>query len=89
MRRNEFNRLLEQTFADEPIFDLAASQSTYPDGRREFFQQDGQSHYSLIAGYTDDGGHLNAVGRRHVAADFVHAVADALRVRNAEALAAG
>jgi hypothetical protein len=81
IQRNEFNRMLKETFAGDPIFDLAASQSTYPDGTRELFKKDGVIYYSLIAEYTDDGGHLNAVGRTRVAADFVHAIAAALQSR--------
>jgi hypothetical protein len=88
MRRNEFNRMLEETFLGDPIFDLAASQSTYPDGTREYFTKDGETYYSLIAEYTNDGGHLNAIGRTRVAADFVHAIAVAVEARGSKSVAA-
>jgi len=78
VRRGEFNRLLQERYAGDPIFDLAASMSTYPDGRRESFRVDGAVYYALVPEFTDDGGHLNAVGRTHVAAGFVHAIARAL-----------
>lgn len=81
VRRSEFNRLLQERDPGDPVFDLAASMSTYPDGSRESFKMDGVLYYSLAPAYTDDGGHLNAVGRTHVAAAFVHAIADALRGR--------
>ncbi len=58
--RNEFNRRLRERYSADPIFDLAAVMSTYPDGRRESFRSDGVSHDSLVPAYTDDGGHLNA-----------------------------
>lgn len=76
--RNEFNRLLRETFAHEPIYDLAAVESTYPDGRRETFSYKGKRYESLIGGYTDDGGHLNATGRSRAAAAFVRILADAV-----------
>ncbi|MFA7386774.1 MAG: hypothetical protein WCZ87_03850, partial [Thiohalobacteraceae bacterium] len=41
IKRNQFNDLLREAYAEDPIFDLAASESTYPDGRRETFDYDG------------------------------------------------
>jgi hypothetical protein len=77
-RRTEFNRLLKGGYAADPVFDLAASMSTWPDGRRESFRMNGTDFQALVPAYTDDGGHLNAVGRTHVAAAFVRAIAAAL-----------
>jgi len=79
IKRNEFNELLRFTYWGDPIFDLAASESTYPDGRRESFQKDGKTYHSLIGLYTDDGGHLNQTGQLKVAADFLHSIAAAIR----------
>ena len=77
--RNEFNRRLKERYAGDPIFDLAAVMSTYPDGRRESFRMDGVVYYSLVPAYTDDGGHLNRVGRTYAAAEFVRSIAAAIR----------
>lgn len=82
LKRHAFNEKLRSVYAGEPMFDLAASESTYPDGSRESFDYQGQTGYGLIGAYTDDGGHLNALGRKHVAADFAHSVAQAVRARN-------
>lgn len=82
IKRHEFNELLRGAYAGDPIFDLAASESTYPDGRRESFTMNGRTYYSLIGAYTHDGGHLNELGRQHVAADFVRSIAAALRARS-------
>lgn len=79
--RGEFNRLLRERYAADPIFDLAAVMSTYPDGRRETFTLDGKTYESLVPAYTDDGGHLNAVGATYGAAGFVQSVAAALALR--------
>ncbi len=79
VRRNEFNRRLREQFADDPIFDLAAAMSTLPDGRRESFRVSGAGFDSLVPAYTNDGGHLNEVGRTHVAAAFVQSIAEGLR----------
>ena len=82
VKRHEFNERLRAAYAGEPIFDLAASESTYPDGRRETFVLNGKTYYSLIGAYTHDGGHLNELGRQHVAADFIRSIAAALRARS-------
>ena len=72
MKRNEFNRMLRDRYeGKEPVFDLAAAESTYPDGRRSTFLRNGRIYYSLVPEYTDDGGHLNAVGRKRIAEQFL------------------
>lgn len=79
IKRCEFNERLRNTYADDPLFDLAASESTYPDGNREIFTYQGKTCYGLIGAYTLDGGHLNELGRKYVAADFVHSIAAVIR----------
>lgn len=81
LKRHAFNEKLRSVYTSDPIFDLAASESTYPDGRRESFKYDGQTGYALIGAYTYDGGHLNEAGRKHVAADFLHSLAQIVRAR--------
>ena len=77
VKRNEFNRLVRERYAADSIFDLAAIMSTYPDGRRETFTWGDQVYYSLVPGYTYDGGHLNEVGRSYAAAGLVRSIAAA------------
>ncbi|MES9993344.1 MAG: hypothetical protein ABW098_15450 [Candidatus Thiodiazotropha sp.] len=79
IKRNEFNNLLKTTYSDDPVIDIAESESTYPDGSREFFISDGQTYYALIPGYTYDGGHLNEQGQIQVAKTFVHEMAEIIR----------
>jgi hypothetical protein len=74
-KRNQFNRLLLETYSNAPVVDIARSQSTYPNGRRESFNMDGEKYYALIGEYTSDGGHLNEFGRHQVAQAFVHNLA--------------
>jgi hypothetical protein len=78
-RRNEFNALLRTRYAGEPMFDLAAVEATRPDGRRQTFRLAGRTLDALVPAYTDDGGHLNEVGRVRAAAGLVHTLAQALR----------
>lgn len=85
LKRHAFNEKLRDVYAGEPMFDLEASESTYPDGSRESFKYDGKTGYSLIGAYTDDGGHLNALGRKYVAADFIRSIAAAVRAQRAPA----
>jgi hypothetical protein len=62
--RNEFNDLMRAEYGGkEPIFDLAAIESTLPDASRMSVRQ-GDRVYAMVPAYTTDGGHLNEVGRR-------------------------
>lgn len=66
--RNDFNELLKNTYGGKAaVFDLAAIEATYPNGRQEVFHRNGKSYFSLVPDYTNDGGHLNELGRKVVA----------------------
>ncbi len=78
-RREEYNNLLRNQYAESTVFDLAKTESTYPDGRREFVKIDGQENYSLINAYTDDGAHLNKMGRKIMAIELIKTLATALQ----------
>jgi hypothetical protein len=68
VKRNEFNELLMKEYAGrEPVFDLAASEATYPDGKQASFQWKDKRYYSMVPAYSKDGGHLNETGRIVVA----------------------
>ena len=82
IKRNEFNNLILETYKNEPIFDLARVESTYPEGKRESFKNNGKTYYSLISDYTYDGGHLNEYGRQLVAKEFIHTLARVIRTAN-------
>jgi hypothetical protein len=83
-RRSAFNALLRRAYAGEPMLDLARLESTRPDGSRTFVMSGRDTVYVLAPELTDDGGHLNATGRRIAAAEFANVVAAASR---SEALA--
>jgi lysophospholipase L1-like esterase len=57
--RRQFNDKIKEVFQNDPIFDLAAIEARYAED------------YSLSKNLTDDGGHLNELGRRLVASEFV------------------
>jgi len=64
IKRNEFNSLLIDKYKNiDPIYDLAKAESTLPDGERVTFRHKGSEYFSLAGQYTDDGGHLNKLGR--------------------------
>ena len=81
LRRAEFNALLMKHYAGEPIFDLARVESTFPDGARNAFRYAGKTVYSLVPGYSSDGGHLNADGRRRAARELIRILSDVARHR--------
>jgi hypothetical protein len=67
INRNRLNGMLRKEYdGKEPFFDLAMIESTYPNGRRASFTKDGKVYYCMVPVYTDDGGHLNEIGRNHL-----------------------
>jgi hypothetical protein len=70
--RERFNDLMRSAYlGKEPLFDLAAIESTRPDGRRETIRSGERSGHALVAAYTTDNAHLNEVGRRRVAEELL------------------
>lgn len=69
-RRCTFNAALKARFAGEPLFDLAAVESTRPDGATVRTRWAGQTVHGLADVYSRDGGHLNEQGRRVAARAF-------------------
>ena len=66
--RERYNDLLRAAYRGrEPVFDLAALESTRPDGTREAIRTWNRSGYALVPAYTTDNSHLNELGERRVA----------------------
>jgi len=65
--RARYNELLRERFSGkEPLFDLALYETLGPDGLQHSSLWRGHEVPVLVQSYTDDGGHLNVLGRRHV-----------------------
>lgn len=64
--RGRFNDLLRQTYGPDQLFDLAAVESTAPDGT---------TAATLYRGYSSDGAHLNASGSSAAAVEFLRLLA--------------
>jgi hypothetical protein len=75
IRRAQYNEALRTRYAGEPLFDLAAAESTLPGGERQTFDYNGATGYALAEEYTTDGGHLNAHGQVAVARELVRVLA--------------
>lgn len=72
IKRDEFNRMLKREYqGKEPVFDLAAAESTLPDGTRTTFDSNGMTYPLLAKQYAQDSGHLNETGRKKVAQDLL------------------
>lgn len=83
MRRNEYNELLRKAYASvDPVFDLAQIESTATDGRRVTDDWKGQRIPVLAHEYSEDGGHLNALGRQRAARELVSKLAELASNRN-------
>lgn len=66
--RGELNdRIRKEYGGSDPIFDLAAIESTSPAGTPVTVPYKGKKYPSMYSGYTTDGGHLNNDGKRVVA----------------------
>lgn len=76
LRRQEYNTLLRKTYqGHEPIFDLARIESTAPDGTPDTVEWNGTAVPVMVPAYTNDGGHLNDVGKRRAARELVSVLA--------------
>jgi len=72
IKRNAFNDLIRQEYGGSGrLFDIARAESTYLDGNREIFEEDGERYEALVPNFTNDGGHLNEIGRKLVAAHLL------------------
>ncbi len=74
-RRERLNTMVRRAFADACRFDLAAAESTAPDGLRVRGSVEGDDYFSLHDGYASDLGHLTPEGSRQVAAAWLRSVA--------------
>jgi hypothetical protein len=88
LKRSTYNEKLRTAYAGEPIFDLAAMESTRPDGSREVFRYQDQEGYALWPGYTADGGHLNPLGKRVAARALIRVLAEAVKAAGTREAAA-
>lgn len=78
-RRAEYNQQLRQRFVAGDTFDIARIEATRPDGSVSSFTFGGDEIETMYGGYTHDGGHLTEAARRHMAAAFLHTLADSVR----------
>jgi hypothetical protein len=75
--RERLNELIRREYRGDRLLDLAAIESTAPDGSRSAGETSGRRYYSLYRGYAADPGHLNEAGAAIAAAHLLHLVADA------------
>ncbi|MEI6374669.1 MAG: hypothetical protein WCP26_12885 [Actinomycetes bacterium] len=79
VKRQRFNALMRTNYASTGrLFDLAALESTKPTGARVTGLYNGARYYAMFAGYSSDGGHLNAAGERRLADAFMRLIARAI-----------
>jgi len=77
IQRNRFNDLLRNAYKNNnTLYDLAAVESTYPNGQREIFTYKDEKFFALIKKYTYDGGHLNEVGSLLAAKELLKILVD-------------
>jgi hypothetical protein len=77
MMRRSFNELLRKTYSKtEPFFDLALIESLNTSGFGCYVLKRKEKVNVMASEYTEDGGHLNSLGRRKVAEQFLIILAE-------------
>lgn len=79
--RERLNALVRDAYADAHLFDLAAVESTRPDGSRVTGRHGGADYFALYDGYAADLGHLNPTGAEVAASAWLDVVDRAARGR--------
>jgi hypothetical protein len=76
IKRNEYNALIRKKYAHtRRLADVAAWESTYPDGKPHRVRLDGREYAELIPEYSYDGKHLNDYGQQVVAGRLLELLA--------------
>ena len=71
-RRMELSEMILKEYSGkEPVFDIAAKESTAPDGKKVLHAKGGRRLPALLPEYTYDCGHLNMAGRKRVASQLL------------------
>ncbi len=70
VQRNLFNDMLRDRFKGS-LFDLAAIESRIDDSKKAVFRESQKEYELLYRPFTDDGGHLNLLGRQVVAIELL------------------
>jgi hypothetical protein len=78
--RERLNAMVRRDYPADRVFDLAAVESTGPDGSRSSGTVGGRRYLSLHREYAADAGHLNQPGATVAAAQLLRVVADAAGV---------
>jgi len=78
INRTRYNELLRKEYqGKEPFFDLAAVESTTPEGVKVQGERKGARYEALHPPYSDDGEHLNSEGGKRAARALLQALAEA------------
>ncbi len=81
-RRQQYNDKLIEVFGrGDPLFDLAAAESTDQRGLRHYVIKDGEKIFLLLPGYAIDIGGLNETGKRIIAERFLVYLAELVNTR--------
>lgn len=71
IKRMQFNTELRNTYSHDNLFDLAALESTYANGKKNCRSKKGFTYDIMLDEYNLDSGHLNVIGRQYVAGEFI------------------
>lgn len=70
--RNKYNEILLDTYGHTGrVFDLAKHEAMHSSGEHEHFKNDNTLYKCLNPALTDDGGHLNSIGKERISIEFL------------------
>lgn len=70
LQRYNYNELIRDEYGTM-VFDIAALESTTPDGAMLTAKDKGTEYQVLFSGYSSDGSHLNSHGSKYIALKFI------------------
>ncbi len=76
-----FELLRARYLGTEPVFDIARFEAISPEGMMAYRKVGSEKVYLMDARYSNDGGHLNELGRRVVAEQLLITLAEAANDR--------
>lgn len=82
LAKERYNALLRAEYeGKEPVFDIARIEAGSASGKASSGRYRGAAYPAMRPEYSDDGGHLNAAGRRRVAGYFILEIPSAVSPR--------
>lgn len=71
IKRMRYNSFIRDSYKNSNVFDIAKLESSYESGKTKSGNKKGESFEIMLDEYNLDCGHLNNIGRRYIAGEFI------------------